>query len=494
MKTFDSPVASSTKPPSVWIWLFWLFVAAVYLGTTATLPLIGRDEPRYVQIGREMWQSGDWITPRLGGLNWFEKPVLLYWMVAAAFSAFGLSEWAARIGAASCGLGTALLVWNIARRVRTDWGFWSGASLAASVGFIAFSHAATFDIVLTFTITLAMWGFWRAQIEPDAKRANRFLSVLWIGVGLSLLAKGLVAFILPGGIIALFWLLRREKIRVGFWWGFPLSILVSLVWYGPVIWRNGMAFVDEFFVQHHFARYFSDKFQHSQPPYFYIPILLIATLPWTPFLFGALARLRPRLWRSSGETVVDEATRLRALALAWMIFPIAFFSVSGSKLPGYILPAIPGAFLLLGEPLANFARSAKPRFALATLLGIALLIPVFLSVGPGTKLADRLVYRENTREMFNVARAAGFGNVRVVQFKTLQRGAHFYAANQLVYGPDEEMLELRSVDEVARVANGKPLLVVANTAHLAELKTPKLRPRELAHNGRATLVIINEGR
>jgi 4-amino-4-deoxy-L-arabinose transferase-like glycosyltransferase len=140
-------------------WMFAL-IAFFYIGTIGTLPLLGKDEPRYVQIAREMWQRGDWVTPMLGGQTWFEKPATLYWMIIANFHVFGVSEWAARLGPALCGLATVALVYWIAWRVEQKSALesqsharglatWSAVALASCAGLIAFSHVATFDIVLT---------------------------------------------------------------------------------------------------------------------------------------------------------------------------------------------------------------------------------------------------------------------------------------------------------------------------------------------------------
>ena len=160
-------------------------VVAVYLGTTGALPLVGRDEPRYVQIGRAMLESGDWITPRLGGFHWFEKPILLYWMVAASFGVFGVNEWAARLGPALCGLGSAALLWWMVRPISENAARWSALVAASSIGLLAFSHGATFDIVLTFCLTLALAAWWKSHIESDGQRATRLLALFWVGVGLS---------------------------------------------------------------------------------------------------------------------------------------------------------------------------------------------------------------------------------------------------------------------------------------------------------------------
>ena len=184
-----------------------------------------------------------------------------------------MNEWAARLGPALCGLGSAALLWWMVRPLNEAAARWSALVAASSLGLLVFSHGATFDIVLTFCLTLALCAWWRAQIELDAKRARRFLALFWVGVGLAFLAKGLIAFVLPALTLVIYAGLRARtggpKIQIGLWWGLPLALGVGAIWYGPVIWANGWEFVNIFFVQHHFARFTSDKFKHHQPLWFY---------------------------------------------------------------------------------------------------------------------------------------------------------------------------------------------------------------------------------
>ncbi|MBA3768338.1 MAG: phospholipid carrier-dependent glycosyltransferase, partial [Acidobacteria bacterium] len=142
-------------------WLLFFFVAFLfYIYGLGHMPLIGPDEPRYAQVAREMLVRGDPVTPTLGGRPWFEKPALLYWMMMATFRAFGVSEWAARIGPALSGLLTGLLLYFTGRRIeradeklkRRGLGLWSGAALLSSVGMIVFSRGVSFDILITMTL------------------------------------------------------------------------------------------------------------------------------------------------------------------------------------------------------------------------------------------------------------------------------------------------------------------------------------------------------
>src|SRR5687768_8496142 len=258
-----------------------------------------------------MFLRGDMVTPTLGGHTWFEKPTLLYWMMMASYRVFGVSEWAARLGPALSGLLTVLFIYWMGKRTasiaqtggeeRDGEGLWSGVALASSAGLIVFSRAASFDIVVTMTVTAALVCFLLAEIETSEKR-RRWLTVgFYAAVGASLLAKGLVGIVVPFGVIGLYHLVRREwprrEVFVNALWGVPVTIAIAATWYAPVIARHGWTFVDEFFIQHHFARFVSDKYHHPQGFYFYIPIILMLALPWTPQLVMGLAGARRWTWR-----------------------------------------------------------------------------------------------------------------------------------------------------------------------------------------------------
>ena len=484
-----APIA--TAEFSLWWFAFAVLVALVYLGTTGALPLVGRDEPRYVQIGRNMLESGDWITPRLGGFHWFEKPVALYWMVASSFAIFGFNEWAARLGPALCGLGCAALLWWMVRPFRSSAARWCALVTASSGGLLAFSHGATFDIVLTFALTLALCAWWRAQTATDEKSARRFLALFWAGVGLAFLSKGLIAFVLPA-LTLLFYAglcaLTRQKLgrlKVGFWWGLPLALLVSAVWYGPVLWANGMEWVNVFFVQHHFARFTSDKFRHHQPIWFYGEILPLLLLPWTPFWLLAI-------WNTRRDLRADASrARLLLFAWAWTLAPLAFFSLSGSKLPGYILPALPGACLVTGLWVHEWAHNpARRRFA-GALAALVLVGTAILTLSPfGVERAER----DSVRALFVAAHERGLDGVRVANFRTVSRPAEFYAARALLYGQDGEPLKLQTSAQIAFLTRNEPLLLLLSPAKRASLESRQLRVEEIAGNSKTQLVLVSRAR
>jgi 4-amino-4-deoxy-L-arabinose transferase-like glycosyltransferase len=538
----------STLAKRAWLLLF-LAVTAFYLYGLGRLPLVGPDEPRYAQVAREMFLRHDLVTPTLGGHTWFEKPALLYWMMIAGFRAFGVSEWSARLGTALAGLLTIAAVCWISHRLelkRTSAAqgssFFSTLVVASSAGLIVFSRAASFDIVITMTITWALSFFLANEIEE--RKRNWFLAGFFCFVGFSLLAKGLVGIVLPFGVVGAFYLLRRRlpdrTVLLSLVWGLPLVLAVAALWYGPAIARHGWLFVDEFFIQHHFARYFSNKYQHPRPVYFYLYVMLMLSLPWTLFLIEALIKAKKR-----PDNNDEAASKSRVFALAWFIVPIVFFSFSGSKLPAYILPSLPAAALLAGERLSLFvsgksssvwtARLTAAMFLVLAVVGIIygqqtamvslrcallilapliiagsfsllssgkrLLAAILIAVAPAAMVVltlgcavDRVAARESVRELIKQADVRGYATAPVLMFSRIERTSEFYAAGRVVYGPDGEPIRLENGDEViAQARNAKtPLLIIVPLGSMWRLHDLQgVQTSTIADNGRVAVVAVS---
>lgn len=530
----------------LWAALF-LAVTIAYFCDLGMPPLLGRDEPRYAQVAREMFERGDMVTPTLGGQTWFEKPALLYWLMMASYAVFGVSEWAARFGSACSGLlCVALLGWLAARvedaaGASSRWfGLAAAGALATSGGLIAFARGATFDILVTMTLTLALACFFVSEITSEERRRWP-LAGFWTGVGLSLLAKGLIGVVLPLGIIGLYFVLRRhwpDTRRLGVVWGLPLALIVAATWYAPVIARHGWPFVDEFFVQHHFARFTSDKYRHAQQFYYYGPILVLLALPWTPFLVASLFGARRWQWRAD-----DPMSKLRLFALCWLIVPVAFFSLSGSKLSGYILPALPAVALLVGDRLARVLRGEDKghtmratgalflalaggsvvyaalnrdvALVIACMVAAPLAVAGALAVLTKTQSLNRLrvaalvgamllavpllvdgvlgqaANRRSVRALVWQATARGYGAAPVFGLDTVERTAEFYAAGRVAYGQDGEPIKLQNPQEVEDAArrSGDKVLVFVPLKHVAELTTnAALKTDVIGDNGKIALV------
>jgi 4-amino-4-deoxy-L-arabinose transferase-like glycosyltransferase len=330
------------------------------------LGLVGPDEPRYVWIARGMSETGDWITPTLYGKPWFEKPVLYYWAAAVGFRMHLPAEWAARLPSAFAALGAATAIAYLGWKhygASEDWARapWLLAPVifCTSVAGIAFARAATPDMLFALAITLAMAcaasvlryrGDLRAQDDSNqapARSTQRELGILALFgafLGLGVLAKGPAAVILAGGAIGI-WALATRNWSAAFRLAHPIGIavfaVVALPWYVLCARRNP-DFLHVFIFQHNFERYLTPIFQHKQPFWFFIPITLLALLPWTVFLIGSFKE-GLRLWREKSWVASPGF-----FFACWAIFPIVFFSFSESKLPSYILPAVPALALIAG--------------------------------------------------------------------------------------------------------------------------------------------------
>jgi 4-amino-4-deoxy-L-arabinose transferase-like glycosyltransferase len=293
------------------------------------------DEPRYASIGREMARSGDWITPRLNGSGWFEKPPLLYWMTAAA-NRIGLrDEWAARLPVALISLAFLVFFYSLLEReFSARVALIALAILGTSSGWLAYSFAAVTDLPMSACFASALLI---ALFDTRRASAGR-ISRGWIAgvlLGFSILAK---AF-LPVALFTPVWLIARGKrfaIAAG-------AILVAGPWHLLVWLRNGPAFWDVYFWQQQVGRFNSTALHHGRPFWFYLPVLLLGLFPWTP-LFALLAR------RKTYDDV-----RVSSLVI-WLVLALIFLSAFTNKLPGYLLSLLPAVAIVLAIALDKAPR------------------------------------------------------------------------------------------------------------------------------------------
>ena len=342
----------------------------------AAIGLIGPDEPRYAWIARAMAQTHDWVTPRLYGQPWFEKPILYYWAAGAGFEFLRSAEWAARLPSACAALAATLCVGWLAWKHYGERAAWLVVMIfPTTIAAIAFARAATPDMLFASSLTVAMvsaagvlraGGYLRARGATVASRRDALYSVVLFGawLGVATLAKGPAAVALAGGALAL-WALCARRWRAVSRLAHPLAILSFLVvavpWYALCAARNP-DFLRTFLFLHNVERYLTPVFQHRQPFWFFGPIVLIALLPWTALLW--LAGVEGlRLWRE--KSWHDSPGFFFA---CWAIFPVAFFSFSQSKLPGYILPVIPPLALIVAVALdrAIERRALSVRYMIAS--------------------------------------------------------------------------------------------------------------------------------
>lgn len=369
-------------------------VVVVLLAWFASLELRGLfipDEGRYAEIPREMLDTGDWVTPRLNGLKYFEKPPLQYWLTAASYAVFGEDEWTARLPSTLLGFLAVLMTVFTARRL---WGsravMTTAVILASSWAYYLSGQYLTLDIMLSAFLTFALCGFLLAQnADATPVQRRRWMLVAWASCALAVLCKGLIGIALPGLALVVYsvagldfrlWQ-RLEILR-----GLTLMLLITAPWFVLVQQRNP-EFFQFFFIREHFQRFASSEHSRLGEWWYYAPILLVGLMPWTP-LFVQQA------WRASREPgampaqLFNRPFRPTLFCAIWTAAIIVFFSVSQSKLPAYVIPVFPALALLLGQRAA-LDDSNGLRWSALTLTALgAVLFVASTQLGRWSKFAD----------------------------------------------------------------------------------------------------------
>jgi 4-amino-4-deoxy-L-arabinose transferase-like glycosyltransferase len=330
----------------------------IFLGR---LQLREPDEGRYAEIPREMLERGDFITPYLNHVKYFEKPPLHYWVNAASLSVFGQNEFAARFPSALLGLGGVLLTYYFGRRVfgRRE-GLYGAMILGSSLGYLVLGRMNSIDMTLTFCMTACL-GFFLMARRDGEQRKGLFYHLFYLFAALTVLAKGLIGIVLPGGIIFTYllftkrWRLLREMRIVT---GSLLFLAVCVPWFVLVSLKNP-EFPRFFFIHEHFERFLTKVHHRYEPPWFFIPVILLGMIPWTFFLPEALKNA----WKTRDHR--------KLYLVLWFGVVFAFFSASSSKLIPYVLPVFPALALLLGAAISeSFDHDGIPlrKYFLAAVL------------------------------------------------------------------------------------------------------------------------------
>lgn len=344
--------------------------------------LVPTDEGRYAEMSREMLASGDWITTRLNGIKYFEKPPLQIWMTALAFKLFGLGDWQARLWTGVCGFAGIFLAGTAGSRVfGRETGILTVLVLASSLFWAAMGHINTLDMGLTAGMTLALAGLLIAQhsgARADAGVRLRWMLACWAGMALAVLSKGLIGLVLPGAVLIVYTLVSRDWAiwrRLSLIPGLLVFFAITVPWFVLVSIRNP-EFPQFFFIHEHFQR-FTSKIHHRDGPwYYFVPILLGGLLPW-------LAVVVQSLWSARHEDTSDgvhfgampRAFQPKKLLLVWSILIFVFFSVSDSKLPSYVLPIFPALALLMAAYLSTASRHTWTLLgSSAALIGAGMLV------------------------------------------------------------------------------------------------------------------------
>jgi len=383
------------------------------------LGLVGADEPRYAEIAREMLGRFDaahtllgklsaCVTPYLYGHPWLEKPALYYWRAMFLFKDFGVHDWSARLPSTTFAFILVALIYLHMRRFRPGGHLDAALITVTCAAIIGFARGASTDMQLAAPLSIGLLG-WYAWYETGSKF---WLYDIYFFTGLATLAKGPVAPFLALLIVGAFALVRREWsiIPKSLWWpGVALYFAMVLPWFIAVQHQNP-TFFREFFLQQNLQRFSSNRYHHEQPFWYYLVVVVLAMMPWTVPAIRALIdgiktsvtewRLRHSRQEKPGPSPVGDA--FPEFLVLWALIPIAFFSFSKSKLPGYILPSIPPIAILTGDYLFRRRRQGVSRWLLVghalvcgLLTATVLLMPWFVAHGakmpPGRGLVAALL-------------------------------------------------------------------------------------------------------
>jgi len=367
-------------------------LAVVWFAPLGLRHLVPSDEGRYAEMAREMFVTGDWITPRYNGYKYFEKPPLQTWANALTFAWFGIGEWQARLYTALTGFAGVLLIGYTGARVFNGvTGFCAAVVLATSPYWNLMAHFDTLDMGLSFWMELTLCGLLLAQ-RPNlpASQVRLWMWLCWAGMALALLSKGLVGLILPGAVLVLYTLIARDwalwrRLYIGS--GLILFAIISVPWFVLVQMKNP-EFLNFFFIVQQFQRYLTPEQNRPGAFYYFVPVLIIGFLPWLSVIFQSARHAVKVPRQPNGFAPVT-------LLLLWTAFIFLFFSASHSKLLSYTLPIAPSIALLIAIylPLLTRVQWSRHLIGYAVFLVAAAFGAIFLGRMGGGHTPNSL-YRE----------------------------------------------------------------------------------------------------
>lgn len=370
----------------LWLSLIILATYAIFLGAH---PLLVPDEARYSEVAREMLMNHQFITPQVNGIDFFDKPILFYWLQASAMAIFGVNAWAIRLWPMLFGLIGVLVVFNTCKHLFSRQVAWTAAlALASSPLYYFTAHYANLDLEVAVFITASLCFFIRAY-QPDTK----VLTLTWLyasyaAAGLAVLTKGLIGLAFPIMVIGLWILFTKQWIlvaRMRIVSGLALILLITLPWFIAVEHYNP-GFSYYFFYVQQFLRFLTANFNNIEPFWFYLPVVLVGILPWSIFLFSAI------------RTYISKKDLQSTFFIVWASSIFIFFSIPHSKLIGYIIPVIPPLAILAGHSYVTATDKMKRAIATSYMIGLMLalialwVIPVHLRTKLGITLEMQLVY------------------------------------------------------------------------------------------------------
>ena len=368
------PQTPTEKPWRQDLVLLAVLFGALFAWRLGSAPLFNPDEGRYAEVPREMIAGGDWVTPHLDGVPYFEKPPLMYWAVAVCEEAFGPSEWSVRLAPALFGVAGILMAYSAARRIYgRDAGFWSAVVLGTSLLYLAIGHLVLLDMAVSVLMSATLFCFILGMREPPGATRRWLFFGLYASAALATLTKGLMGFLITGAVMFLWVLLLNQWRRL---WplylpsGASLFLVIAAPWHFLAASRNP-GWAHFYLVYEHWERFFDKGHGRWGPFWYFVPILILGLFPWTGFL-----------WSSFRDALAGGWSRRRDNAEAWFftiwaVFIFLFFSKSQSKLPPYILPVFPAVAVVMGRWLAAtlpaedaFARMRPALRVFAFLCGL----------------------------------------------------------------------------------------------------------------------------
>jgi 4-amino-4-deoxy-L-arabinose transferase-like glycosyltransferase len=441
--------------------------------------LVNPDEGRYAEIPREMLASGDWLTPRLNNIKYFEKPPLQYWVTAAIYRVFGFDEWTARLWPSVTGLLGILLTgfagWRLFGK---ETGVAASLILLSSVYYVIFANVLTLDMGFTFFLSLVLVGYLMAQrdaLQPRVRTA--WMLAAWAAMGLAVLSKGLAGAVLPALALITYTAMQRDRsgwrnLRMAV--GVPLMLLIAAPWFVSVSMANP-EFFQFFFIHEHLQRFTGTMHHRSGPWWYFIPVLVVALFPWLVLLAEAALRA----WRHESAR---GAFSPRRFLLAWAVSQLVFFSLSGSKLPAYVLPILPALALLIATRIVELdgVQIAKRVTPLALLAGLACFVGTEAMEAMHRKsiefdyYEDYSVWLETASVIMVAASLLLWWQRRAKRVAVVAFCLSLFLASELIIAGFEHLSPLQSAYSLAQKV--KPLLRPSTPLFLVEMYNQSLPP------------------
>jgi 4-amino-4-deoxy-L-arabinose transferase-like glycosyltransferase len=435
------------------LWSLALAFILVALWALDARTLVPPDEGRYAEMAREMFTSGDWITTRLNGIKYFEKPPLQTWMNALTFALFGLGDWQARLWTGLCGIGGVLLTGYTGHKVFGQRvGFYAALVLGSCFYWVACSQINSLDMSLSGMMTLTLCALLLAQRDGASARERRnWMLACWAGMALSVLAKGLIGLVLPGAILVFYTIFARDwniwtRLHIGK--GLLLFFAIAAPWFVLV----GLANPEQphfFFVHEHFDRFLLKEHHREAAWWIFFALLAAGSVPWVGVLVQSLVL---------GARREGGVFQPRMMLLVWTAFIVLFFTKSSSKLPGYILPVFPAVALLVANYLeAGTRRGRMLTGGLTALLGVVLLVTVLYMPAMAKHAGEDLLFKQYQPWVL----AAGFvalagGALALLYARQMQRDLMVLVLAIAGFGATELMLA--GFEPIAKARAGAYLL------------------------------------